>query len=185
MCTPSAATTRTPRRMARAPQPGKPIGTLSAETIRASGQTHRANRPDTRPLLIGAPRRILDLLCRSHPHMPFGPLAANGRKEPSAEVPVSRCVRSQRNYRCDAANLHAASQLRIRSFTRRAAKPSGAATAPQDGIVIRCAVYVCLLQGTDWRSRIICQCRALVTASRRTFYFRSGFREPSHDSTSR
>ncbi len=54
-----------------------------------------------------------------------------------------------------------------------------------DGIVIRCAVYVCLLQGTDWRSRIICQCRALVTASRRTFYFRSGFREPSHDSTSR
>jgi len=42
----SAAKTKTLRRMARALQPAKLIGTWFAEPIRASGQ-NRANRPDT------------------------------------------------------------------------------------------------------------------------------------------
>ena len=49
----SAAKTRTPRRMTRAPQPALPLGTRFAEPIRASGQ-NRANRPDTRLLLTNA-----------------------------------------------------------------------------------------------------------------------------------
>lgn len=36
--------------MSRAPLPAKQSGTRSAETFRASGQKHRANKPDTRPL---------------------------------------------------------------------------------------------------------------------------------------
>lgn len=39
---------RTTRRMSRALQPDKQIGTLSVHTIRASGHVHRTNRPNTR-----------------------------------------------------------------------------------------------------------------------------------------
>src|SRR5437868_14185105 len=39
---------RTTRRMSRASQPDKQNGTLSVHTIKASGQMHRSNRPNTR-----------------------------------------------------------------------------------------------------------------------------------------
>jgi hypothetical protein len=43
-------------------------GTWFVETIRASGQVRRANRPDTRPHLTNINRIRNVLLSRSHPH---------------------------------------------------------------------------------------------------------------------
>ncbi|WP_037264581.1 hypothetical protein, partial [Roseivivax halodurans] len=63
---------------------------------------------------------------------PFWHRAEDGGFEPVAEEENSRCVRLQRHFYCGAANLHAASQLWIRSHEVGAAKPSGAATAARE-----------------------------------------------------
>ena len=58
--------------------------------------------------------------------------AAKVVTEPFAEVPVSRCERTQRDLCCGVANLHAASRPWIRSFVHSAASSSVVATAPRD-----------------------------------------------------
>ena len=63
--------TRTTRRMSRASQPDKQNGTLSVHTIRASGQRHRNNRPDTILHPTKAKTANQPLQCRSHPHRTF------------------------------------------------------------------------------------------------------------------
>lgn len=57
-------------------------------------------------------------------------LTAKVGNEPVSEGPVPHCARSQQSLRCGAVKFHAAPQLWISSFVRRAAKSSGEATKP-------------------------------------------------------
>ncbi len=82
-------------------------GTLSAEPIRASGQTQRANRPDTRPLLTKHPSRKKSCFAgaihteqsRHSPHLQSGQIRMSA-KEQKANFAKSRYGIKTDAYRC-------------------------------------------------------------------------------------